>query len=159
LTRNEPQARAPKAAEGTRYRVTTVTVRQTLCVVLSTVLTVAVVAATSSFATAGTSGSATNIAPVAGKQLYRKYCGQCHALAQALSAGFGNNKNGLGKDGGPSFNELRVPYAYSVNAVKEPTGGHEAVRTKISSKQLSTVATWVARVTNHNPIPALPTDG
>ena len=59
-----------------------------------------------------------------GKRLYREYCGQCHALSAALAAGFGNSGGGLGENGGPSFNNLRVPYAYSVEAVTEPTGGH-----------------------------------
>jgi len=95
-----------------------------------------------------------------GKQLYRKFCGQCHALAEALSAGFGSNKtSGLGKLGGPSFNELRVPYAFSITAVTESTGGHEVVRHKITSKQLHVVARWLARATGNNPVPAYPTDG
>jgi mono/diheme cytochrome c family protein len=97
---------------------------------------------------------------VAGRTLYRQFCGQCHALAQALSAGFGSNKKGgLGNLGGPSFNELRVPYAFSVTAVTEPTGGHEAVGKKITPKQLHVVARWIATATAHNPVPALPTDG
>ena len=95
---------------------------------------------------------------VIGKRLYRQYCGQCHALAQALSAGFGSN-GGLGQNGGPSFNDLRVPYTFSVEAVTEPTGGHEVVRRRITMSQLSQVAAYIARVTSQNPIPALPTDG
>ena len=95
---------------------------------------------------------------IAGKRLYRQFCGQCHAFSPALSAGFGSN-NGLGKDGGPSFNELRIPFTFTVTAITEPTGGHEVVRTKITSKQLGNVARFIARATNHNPIPALPTDG
>ena len=47
-----------------------------------------------------------------GKKVYRKYCGQCHALNEALAAGFGSDK-GLGTDGGPSFNNLKVPYNLS----------------------------------------------
>ena len=95
---------------------------------------------------------------VIGKRLYRQYCGQCHALSQALSAGFGNS-NGLGVNGGPSFNDLRVPYSYSVNAVSEPSGGHERVRERISMRQLAEVATYIAKTTARNPVPALPTDG
>ncbi len=95
---------------------------------------------------------------VVGKRLYRQYCGQCHALSAALAAGFGNNA-GLGQDGGPSFNDLRVPYTYSVEAVTEPTGGHELVRLKLTMPQLKAVATFIAKTTIHNPIPALPTDG
>ena len=93
-----------------------------------------------------------------GKHLYRQYCGQCHALSQALSAGFGNS-DGLGQNGGPSFNDLRIPYTYSIDAVSEPTGGHELVRRRISMTQLSEVATYIAKTTARNPIPALPTDG
>ena len=44
-------------------------------------------------------------------------------------------------------------------AVTEPTGGHELVRKKISYKELSTVAAYIAKATSHNPLPALPTDG
>jgi mono/diheme cytochrome c family protein len=101
----------------------------------------------------------TSNAIVVGRQLYRRYCGQCHALAQALSAGFGKNTAGVGANGGPSFNQLRVSYATSVNAVAEPTGGHEKLRTKISPKDLIAVARYIAKVTIHNPIPAMSTDG
>lgn len=94
-----------------------------------------------------------------GKSLYRQYCGQCHALSQALSAGFGNSGGGLGQNGGPSFNELRIPAIFSIEAVSEPTGGHELVRRRISMSQLAEVATYIAKTTARNPIPALPTDG
>jgi mono/diheme cytochrome c family protein len=95
-----------------------------------------------------------------GRQLYRKFCGQCHALNVANAAGFGsNNKGGLGSLGGPSFNELRVPYDFSVTAVVEPTGGHEVVKKKITAKQLRAVAAYIARVTRNHPVPAFPTSG
>ena len=94
-----------------------------------------------------------------GKVLYRKYCGQCHALSQALAAGFGNNSKGIGANGGPSFNNMRIPFALSVSVVEEPTGGHEAVKPKIAWTQLRKVATYLAHATSHNPLPALPTDG
>ena len=96
---------------------------------------------------------------VTGRQLYRKFCGQCHALSAANAAGFGSNSNGLGELGGPSFNELRVPYSFSVTAVVEPTGGHEVVKRKITSKQLRAVAAYIARVTRNHPVPAFPTSG
>jgi mono/diheme cytochrome c family protein len=108
---------------------------------------------------AATTTSASTSEPVAGKQLYREFCGQCHALAQALAAGFGSSKGGLGSNGGPSFNDLRVPFGLSIVAVTEPTGGHEGVSTKMTWKQLDEVATYLARVTSHNPIPATSTDG
>ena len=88
-----------------------------------------------------------------GKSLYRQYCGQCHALSQALSAGFGNSGGGLGQNGGPSFNELRIPAIFSIEAVSEPTGGHELVRRRISMSQLAEVATYIAKTTARNPIP------
>jgi mono/diheme cytochrome c family protein len=97
---------------------------------------------------------------VTGRQLYRKFCGQCHALNAANAAGFGsNNSNGLGELGGPSFNELRVPYSFSVTAVVEPTGGHEVVKKKITAKQLRAVAEYIAKVTRKHPVPAFPTSG
>jgi mono/diheme cytochrome c family protein len=120
---------------------------------------VVLVASARSLAASKPAASTSKSTISAGAQLYRKYCGQCHSLAKALSAGFGNNTKGVGRNGGPSFNQLRVPYSYSVNAVAEPTGGHELVRTRISPKQLSTVATFIATATRTNPIPALPTDG
>ncbi len=118
------------------------------------------VAWSSSLATASPAAPAAKInATIVGRQLYREYCGKCHALAQALSAGFGSNTTGISGNGGPSFNDLRVSYATSIVAVTEPTGGHEKLRTKITPKQLNEVATYIAKTTIHNPIPALSTDG
>ncbi len=121
---------------------------------------------TRSFAAASQSTSTTTNKPVTGqpvtgRELYRKFCGQCHAFKAARAVGFGSSKrkNGLGKLGGPSFNELRIPYAINVRHVTQPTGGHEVVKTKITLKQLHTVATFIARETRRNPIPSLPTDG
>jgi mono/diheme cytochrome c family protein len=129
-------------------------------VVVSAVLAVTVVASTRSLAHASPSATAAHADVLTGRQLYRKFCGQCHALAKALAAGFGsNNPKGLGQLGGPSFNELRVPYAFSVQAVTEPTGGHELLQHKINSKQLHLVARWLANATRNNPVPAYPTDG
>ena len=136
-----------------------VVVRETLCAVGLAALLASAIAVTHSLAAVGPTAAASSDLTV-GRTLYRKFCGQCHALAQAHAAGFGSNtKGGFGDLGGPSFNELRVPYVFSVTAVTEPTGGHELVRKKITSKQLHTVATYIARTTRHNPIPALPTDG
>jgi hypothetical protein len=80
-------------------------------------------------------------------------------LKAAHAVGFGSKKNGLGTLGGPSFNELRVPYAISVRHVTQPTGGHEVVRKRITSKQIHIVASFIATVTRNHPIPALSTDG
>jgi mono/diheme cytochrome c family protein len=93
-----------------------------------------------------------------GKQLYRKYCGQCHALIAALAAGFGSDK-GLGTDGGPSFNNLRVPYNLSIVAVTEQFGGHELVVKKMTWEQLGQVAKFVQIATAKNPYLARISDG
>jgi mono/diheme cytochrome c family protein len=93
-----------------------------------------------------------------GKQLYRKYCGQCHALSQALAAGFGSDK-GLGTDGGPSFNNLKVPYNLSIVAVTEQFGGHELVVKRMTWDQLRQVSSFVAVATKTNPYLARISDG
>jgi mono/diheme cytochrome c family protein len=93
-----------------------------------------------------------------GKQLYRKYCGQCHALSAALAAGFGSDK-GLGTDGGPSFNNLKVPYNLSVVAVTEQFGGHELVVKRMTWEQLNQVSSFVAIATKFNPYLARISDG
>jgi mono/diheme cytochrome c family protein len=133
--------------------------KRILCVLATTAVAVSAVATTATLASASRATASAVPKPNPGRELYRKYCGQCHALAEARAVGFGGNKNGLGKLGGPSFNEMNVPYAISVRHVTQPTGGHEGVTTKITSKQLHTVARWLATVTRNNPIPALPTDG
>ena len=135
------------------------TTRSITIMVASIVFALLVVTVSRSPATASPGVSTPPQGLVVGKQLYREFCGKCHALSVALAAGFGNSKGGLGPLGGPSFNNLRIPYSYSVAAVTEPTGGHEIVSKKITAKQLSQVATYIAKVTIHNPIPALPTDG
>jgi mono/diheme cytochrome c family protein len=94
----------------------------------------------------------------AGKKVYRKYCGQCHALNEALAAGFGSDK-GLGQDGGPSFNNLRVPYNLSIIAVTEIFGGHELVVKKMTWEQLNQVASFVAAATKNHPYLARQSDG
>jgi mono/diheme cytochrome c family protein len=93
-----------------------------------------------------------------GKSLYRKYCGQCHALRAALAAGFGSN-NGLGTDGGPSFDGLRVPFNLSVLAVTQPFIGHERLVHKMTWAEVKVVARYVETVTRHHPVLAQPIDG
>lgn len=117
------------------------------------------VTSTASFGAVRQPAATTQSSTAEGKVLYRKYCGQCHALANALAAGFGNNSNGIGANGGPSFNNMRIPFTLSVSVVEEPTGGHEKVKPKIAFAQLRKVATYLAAATAHNPLPALPTDG
>jgi mono/diheme cytochrome c family protein len=94
----------------------------------------------------------------AGKKVYRKYCGQCHALNEALAAGFGSDK-GLGTDGGPSFNNLKVPYNLSIIAVTEIFGGHELVVKKMTWDQLNQVSAFVAAATKNHPYLARQSDG
>jgi mono/diheme cytochrome c family protein len=127
--------------------------------VVSLALVLSFVAWTGSSASATSHDPAAQAQTTVGRELYRTYCGKCHALAAALSAGFGNNTKTISGNGGPSFNDLRIPYSYSVDAVAEPTGGHELVSRKISSRELGTVASFIARATLHHPIPARPTDG
>ena len=93
-----------------------------------------------------------------GKKVYRKYCGQCHALNEALAAGFGSDK-GLGTDGGPSFNNLKVPYNLSIVAVTEIFGGHELVVKKMTWEQLNQVAAFVATATKSHLYLARQSDG
>ena len=126
-------------------------------------LAVSATLASASAASALTSGPAAEPAVAsaqlgAGKRLYRKYCGQCHALKTALAAGFGT-ENGLGTNGGPSFDNLRVPFNLSVVAVTSPFIGHEVLVRKMKWNQVRQVATYVATVTKSHPVPALPTDG
>ena len=93
-----------------------------------------------------------------GKQLYRQFCGQCHALAQALAAGFGSD-NGLGQYGGPSFNNLRCPTTSRIVAVTEQFGGHELVVKRMTWQQLDQVAAFLAAATKDNPYLARVSDG
>jgi mono/diheme cytochrome c family protein len=96
--------------------------------------------------------------PVKGKALYRKYCGNCHALKEALAAGFGGNSE-LGQDGGPSFNDLRVPANLSVVAVTEDFGGHEVVVKKMTWDQIYDVAAFAAQATRSHKYLARVSDG
>ena len=91
----------------------------------------------------------------AGEKLYRSYCGQCHALAVALSAGFGSGK-GLGTNGGPSFNNLRVPFGLCVISLTETFAGHEVIFNTLSWNQVQQVSRYVASVTAHHPVLARP---
>ena len=95
---------------------------------------------------------------IAGKKAYRTYCGQCHALAEALAAGFGGVGK-FGQDGGPGFNELRVSAPLSIAAVTELFGGHELVLRKITWDQIKAVARFVEVATINHPMRAKMTDG
>ena len=122
---------------------------------------VTAVAVGCALAAKGSSGAAGTGSPSTlevGKQLYRQYCGQCHALTQALAAGFGSG-SGLGQDGGPSFNNLYVPYNLSIVAVTEQFGGHELVVKRMTWEQLGQVAKFVQIATAKNPYLARISDG
>ena len=126
------------------------------------VLVAAALATTSAAYALGGAGAAAP-APTAkqteaAKKLYRKYCGQCHALRDARAVGFGSDK-GLGVDGGPSFNTLRVPFYLSVVLVAQRSAGHEHLPKKLTFAQIKRVAEYVARVTKDHPVQALPVDG
>jgi mono/diheme cytochrome c family protein len=146
--------------DSARYRVPGLTVRLRLAVLLPIVAVLTTVAVAHALAADGKAGRAA-LTPTKleqGKQLYRKYCGQCHALTQALAAGFGSDK-GLGTDGGPSFNNLRVPYNLSIVAVTEQFGGHELVVKRMTWDQLDQVAAFTAIATKNNPYLARISDG
>jgi mono/diheme cytochrome c family protein len=86
----------------------------------------------------------------AGRKLYRKYCGQCHALKAARAVGFGQDK--LSTDPGPAFNSLRVPYNLSVLAIVLSISGHETIQDKMTWKEIFDVSRYLDQVTRGNPI-------
>ena len=100
-------------------------------------------------ATGGATGETAQL--LVGKRLYRTYCGQCHALAAALAAGFGT-ENGLGTNGGPSFDELRVPFNLSMISLTQTFAGHEVLYNTITLDQVKQISTYVATVTKHHPL-------
>jgi hypothetical protein len=107
----------------------------------------------------GSGGTSSPTQLVQGKALYRKFRGQCHALSAAESAGFGCNDCGLGTDGGPSFNNLKVPYDLSVQAITGSFAGHEVVIKKMTFPQIYAVSAFTAAATGHNPYLARESDG
>ncbi|MEI8104427.1 MAG: hypothetical protein WCH31_01120 [Actinomycetes bacterium] len=98
--------------------------------------------------TKGAEVKPSNASLIAGKKGYRQFCGKCHALDAALAAGFGGT--GLGQDGGPSFNDLRVSANLSIVAVTEQFGGHEYVVKKMTWQQIHDVANFVQVATKQN---------
>ena len=123
-------------------------------------LSIALAAACAGYALAAHSAGEPSAAAkqVTGKRLYRKYCGQCHALREARAAGFGSN-GGLGKEGGPSFNLLRVPFSLSMSLMSQASDGHERVIHKLKWAELRDVARFIDTATKNHPVLALPTDG
>jgi mono/diheme cytochrome c family protein len=102
---------------------------------------------------ASSSSSANSV----GKSLYREYCGKCHALNQALAAGFGGNAT-LGQNGGPNFNNLKVSYSLAIVAITQPFPGHEVVDKRLSWTKLKEVATFIGNATKNHKIVAYATD-
>jgi hypothetical protein len=95
-----------------------------------------------------------------GEKAYRQFCGQCHALKEALSVGFGSAKSkGVGEDGGPSFNQLKVSYQMCLASVTMLFGGHEKVVRKMTWQQLKDVSKFVQYATRTHPIVAKFSDG
>jgi hypothetical protein len=87
-----------------------------------------------------------------GRKLYRKYCGQCHALKEAKAVGFGQAK--LETDPGPSLNSLRVSWNLCVQAIVLAISGHETIQSKMSWKEIDQVSAFVEQATKSHPIPA-----
>ena len=129
-----------------------------MAVILTAVAVGCALAANAASMAGGASGTAGPSQLELGKQLYRKFCGQCHALTAALAAGFGSDK-GLGTDGGPSFNNLKVPYNLCYVAVTEQFGGHELVVKKMTWDQIAQVSKFVSTATATNPYLARVSDG
>ena len=119
-------------------------------------MVIAVLLAASTNSSAGPAAVPTKLE--LGKRLYRKYCGQCHALAPALAAGFGTT-NGLGSNGGPSLDILRVPYRLSVLSITLPFIGHETVAHKMTWAEIDLVSAYVATVTRNHEILSVFNDG
>ena len=97
---------------------------------------------------------------VEGRKLYRKYCGQCHALDDARAVGIGSaKKKGVGEDGGPGFNQLKVSYQMSMASVTGLFDGHDKVIRKMTWKQVHDVSKYVQWATRDHPIVAKFSDG
>ena len=95
-----------------------------------------------------------------GKKAYRQFCGQCHALKEARAVGFGSAKQkGVGEDGGPSFNQLKVSYQMCLASVTMLFGGHEKVIRKMTWQQIKDVSKFVQYATRTHPIVAKFSDG
>ena len=98
--------------------------------------------------------------PDGGKKLYRQFCGQCHALREALAVGAGSAQNSkFGVDGGPSFNQLKVSYQMCLASVTMLFGGHEKVIRKMTWQQIKDVSQFVQYSTRTHPIVAKFSDG
>ncbi len=112
-------------------------------------------------ATPKTATTSKNQNPIAkyntGKTLYRKYCGKCHALAVALAAGFGGKFDDT--EGGPSFNNLKIPYDVSLEAIENIIAGHDVLNGKMNGVQVDQVCYFVQVATAKHKILAHQWDG
>ena len=72
--------------------------------------------------------------------------------ASARAVGFGSN-GGLGKDGGPSFNLLRVPFSLSMSLMTQASNGHERVIHKLKWAEIRDVARFIDTATKNTSRP------
>ena len=95
-----------------------------------------------------------------GKKLYRKYCGQCHALKEARAVGAGAGaKLGPGEEGGPSFNELRVTALQCKLAITGVWDGHAKIMTLMTHREINLVSEYTAAATkDHKYKATMPSD-
>jgi mono/diheme cytochrome c family protein len=95
-----------------------------------------------------------------GKTLYRKYCGQCHALLEAKAVGFGSASSATGGDlGGPSFNPLKVTAQQCILAIEGVWDGHSKVMTLMTRSQIQLVSQYIQSATRDHKFKAtLPSD-
>jgi mono/diheme cytochrome c family protein len=95
-----------------------------------------------------------------GRKLYRKYCGQCHALKEARAVGAGSGaKLGPGEEGGPSFVELRVTALQSKLAIHGVWDGHSRIQTLMTHKEINLVSEYTQAATKDHKYKAmLPSD-
>jgi mono/diheme cytochrome c family protein len=95
-----------------------------------------------------------------GKKLYKKYCGQCHALKAARALGQGSGaKLGPGEEGGPSFDTLRVTALQSKLAVTGVWDGHAKIMTQMTYPEINLVSKWIEITTKKHPHKAtMPSD-
>ena len=99
-----------------------------------------------------------------GKKLYKKFCGQCHALKEARAVGIGigaTNKSGKGETdlAGPSFNELRVTAKQSMLAITGVWDGHGKVMTLMTHADIRMVSNYLQAATkDHKYKATLPSD-
>ena len=85
---------------------------------------------------------------IEGRKLYREFCGHCHALKAARAAGFGQPTT----EPGPSFNDVRVTYNRSINAIVESIAGHETISKEMTWQELKDVSRYVQIHTKRNPL-------